>query len=247
MPYGTAAISRTNGYIPNVGPSAFLIPGQFFYANKLNLKGVINLGVNPFIQHGPTDLITIADSNSEKTGATPGNRPTADANDTAIGIDGTYDGFGLRGKTSISQYIGSRFDGTSWLERLTSTSKTFAVPIKASSYAGTGAATFTAGTAAGSSPGTPTCAPSHICDSFSGTLSFTVGISTNTGALLTVTTGATRLNQPSCTGRAYLMASPYTELPVRLTYTNSTIVFNVGTAPTPNKAYELVYAACGGN
>jgi hypothetical protein len=30
-------------------------------------------------------------------------------------------------------------------------------------------------------------------------------------------------------------------------YTPSTIVFNVGTAPSASTAYELVYSGCGGN
>jgi hypothetical protein len=116
-----------------------------------------------------------------------------------------------------------------------------------SSYSGTGTASFAAGAAAGSSPGTPTCTTSHVCDSFTGTISFTVGTATTTGALLTVTTGTTRTNQPSCTGTVYLAASPYTALPTRLTQTTTTIVFNVGTAPTASTAYELVYSGCGGN
>jgi hypothetical protein len=120
---------------------------------------------------------------------------------------------------------------------------TLAGNSKAASFAGTGVATFAAGT----SPGTPVCATSHVCDSVSGTVSFTMGTSTATGILLTVTTSTTRANQPNCRGDAYLAASPYTALPVRLTYTPSTIVFNVGIAPTASAAYELVYSGCGGS
>lgn len=120
-------------------------------------------------------------------------------------------------------------------------------PIQAASYAGKGTATFAAGAAAGTSPGTPTCTTSHICDSMSGTVSFTAGTATTTGIMLTVTTGITRTNQVNCTGQVYLAASPYTALPTRITATTTTIVFNVGTGPTASTAYELVYSGCGGN
>ena len=120
----------------------------------------------------------------------------------------------------------------------------------ASSYSGNGTASFAAGTTAtaGTSPGTPVCTTSHVCDSFSGIMSFTTGTGTSAaGVLLTITLPTTRTNLPNCSGRVYLAASPYTELPSRLTYTTSTIVFNVGTTPAASTAYELVYAGCGGN
>ena len=79
-------------------------------------------------------------------------------------------------------------------------------------------------------------------------MSFTTGTGTSAaGVLLTITLPTTRTNLPNCSGRVYLAASPYTELPSRLTYTTSTIVFNVGTTPAASTAYELVYAGCGGN
>lgn len=119
-------------------------------------------------------------------------------------------------------------------------------PITGTSHAGTGTATFAAGAAAGTSPGTPTCTTSHVCDSHSGTISFTMGTATNTGIALTVTTSVTRTNQPNCVGAMYLVASPFTAIPLRLTETTTTVVFNVGLAPTVSTAYELTYL-CGGN
>ena len=118
-------------------------------------------------------------------------------------------------------------------------------PLVAPSVAGTGTATFTPGVAAGKSPGTPACSTSHICDSIGGTISVITGSATQAGVLLTVTLPA-RQNQPNCYGNAYLVASPYTALPLRLSYTTSTIVFNVGITPEASTAYELVYAGCAG-
>ena len=88
-----------------------------------------------------THLITLGDSNAAKTLATPGHRPTNDANDTWIGLDNpnaNTSGFQLAfgAPVSISNYIGNTGDNTNWLERLTggaSPLKTFKVPITTNS------------------------------------------------------------------------------------------------------------------
>src|SRR5665213_1535097 len=115
------------------------------------------------------------------------------------------------------------------------------------SIAGAGTATFSTGAAAGRGFSTPACSSGHSCDSVSGTVGFTTGTGTSAGLLLTVNLPFTRTKQPNCTGQVYLISAPYTPLPVRLTYTTSTIVFNVGTSPSASTEYELVYSGCGGN
>jgi hypothetical protein len=100
-----------------------------------NLKGRLN-----FLAPSPlqaTHLITLGDSNPDKTLATPGHRPTNDPNDTWIGLDNPNaipSNFQLAfgAPVSISSYIGNVGDGTNWLERLrggTSPLKSFQVPI----------------------------------------------------------------------------------------------------------------------
>jgi len=115
---------------------------------------------------------------------------------------------------------------------------------------GAGAVAFTAGAAAGTAPGTPTCTSGHVCDTITGIISFTMGTSTTTGIVLTITITPTtlRANQGNCDGAMYLVASPYTAIPVRFTETTAptTYVVNVGTAPTASTAYEIAYQ-CGGN
>jgi hypothetical protein len=82
-----------------------------------------------------THVITLADSNPVKTNATPNNRPSWDANDTYIGYDQpayqnvaqTQLSFGA--PVSISNYIGNSGDGVNFLERLTSSLKTFNLPV----------------------------------------------------------------------------------------------------------------------
>jgi hypothetical protein len=96
------------------------------------------------LENGPESIvggekITIVDSNGAKTLATGGFRPTADANDTYIGLDnalaqaGNAAQMAFGAPTSISNYIGSLPNNSSYLERLTSSLKTFTVPITTNS------------------------------------------------------------------------------------------------------------------
>jgi hypothetical protein len=90
-----------------------------------NSKGRLNLG-NPI--SAPNDLITLQDSNSTKTLATAGQRPSNDAGDMAIGVDQSG-GLAERAATSISSYINAQPSGTNYQERLTTAGKTFNVPV----------------------------------------------------------------------------------------------------------------------
>jgi hypothetical protein len=84
---------------------------------------------------GQTDMLTFAYSNPFLTLATPGYRPAASATDTAIGFDSvastpaTAAQMAFRAPVAISEYIGSLFDNSSYKERLTSSAKTFNVPV----------------------------------------------------------------------------------------------------------------------
>jgi hypothetical protein len=94
---------------------------------KTNLKGRLN-----FLSLGtaPGHVITLSDSNAQKTIATAGNRPVNDVNDAYVGLDQgdggvTNVGISFGAPKSISNYIGNSGDGSNWLERLTSSAKTF--------------------------------------------------------------------------------------------------------------------------
>jgi len=97
----------------------------------LNSKGRLNLG-KPI--GAPNDLITLQDSNFAKTMASTGERPTNDPGDMAIGID-VSGGMALRAHNSITNYLGIVPTGTNWLERLTSSLKSFTVPIQTTAVA----------------------------------------------------------------------------------------------------------------
>jgi len=78
-------------------------------------------------------IITLVNSIPTSTLATAGFRPPASVNDTWIGLDvgGAYASAGLAfgAPISISNYIGTKGDNSSYLERLTATAKTFTVPV----------------------------------------------------------------------------------------------------------------------
>jgi hypothetical protein len=100
------------------------------------LKGRQIFEVPPSSSLLGTHVITLSDSNPDKTFSTPGNRPTWDPNDTYIGYDqptyasvlGTQLSFGS--PVAISDYIGNTGDNVHWGERLTATSKVFQVPVQ---------------------------------------------------------------------------------------------------------------------
>jgi hypothetical protein len=96
-----------------------------------NQKGRLN-----FLESGsgPVHIVTLVDSNPNKTFAAQANRASNDANDAYIGCDTKYCSGGTTGLTlgapvSVSNYIGNVGDGKNWKERLTEKQKTFAVPV----------------------------------------------------------------------------------------------------------------------
>ncbi len=102
-------------------------------ANRsLNLKGRLNFTT---LGTAPGHIITLSDSNFQKTIATQNNRPDSDPNDAFIGYDQgngdpTQIGISFGAPRSLSNYIGNAGDGSSWLERLTSTLKEFKTNVK---------------------------------------------------------------------------------------------------------------------
>mgnify|MGYP006951339716 CR=1 FL=1 len=113
-----------------IAPTAFYQQGALLLAVKpnndgnttLNLKGRVNFST---LGSGPGHIITLSDSNFQKTIATQNNRPLNDANDAFIGYDrgdGNPANIGVSfgAPKSLSNYVGNVGDGTNWLERLTS-------------------------------------------------------------------------------------------------------------------------------
>ena len=116
-----------------MAPSSFFEQGAFLLAvkpgadagSRTNLKGRMNFST---LGTGPGHIITLSDSNFQKTIATANNRPTNDANDAFLGYDQADGnpanvGISLGAPKSISSYIGNAGDGKNWLERLTAKSQ----------------------------------------------------------------------------------------------------------------------------
>ncbi len=93
-----------------------------------NSKGRLSFGKQLNSSSIPNDLLTLQDGNFPVTVTTSGQRPPADANDMAIGLDQSG-GMDLRSAISISSYINALPSGTNFLERLTGAGKTFNVPV----------------------------------------------------------------------------------------------------------------------
>jgi hypothetical protein len=118
-------------------PGATLLDSAFPGATETGLKGrlIFEQGQAQSGNVSGTHKVTLVDSNSAKTLATGGMRPTYDANDTWIGLDNAAAtsspnaqlAFGA--PASISHYIGNVGDNTSFLERLTASAKTINVPV----------------------------------------------------------------------------------------------------------------------
>lgn len=104
-------------------------------------------------QIGNHHLITLVDSAPAKTLATNGFRPTWDANDSYIALDSPSGALNTAqvafgAPVALSNYIGSNPDNSNFLERLTSSAKTFKVPVTINSGSTAGFLGVTQGTAA---------------------------------------------------------------------------------------------------
>jgi hypothetical protein len=129
--------SVSNNYPPVVGTVLQL---SSVTGSPGRLKGRLIFEIPSQSSVAGTHVITLSDSNPEKTIATPNNRPSWDAADAYIGYDQvsnvnrakTQLSFGA--PVAISDYINNVGDGVNWLERLTVSLKTFKVPVRAEGY-----------------------------------------------------------------------------------------------------------------
>jgi hypothetical protein len=126
-----------NGYFP----PALLLPNYAAYMPpNSQRKAVLNLGILSSDQGGATDLVTLRDSNYAKTISTANFRPAWDATDTALCTDTQFaSNLCLRAPGSLSAYLGKLADASNWSEQLTTSGKSFAVPVFGIKTANTGA------------------------------------------------------------------------------------------------------------
>jgi hypothetical protein len=115
--------------------ATLLMRNKDSYSEAASIKGRLNfIGTNVTGFHNGS-IITLVDSNPDKTVATSNYRPTMDAEDVWIGSDNAAYAnrknmpLAFGAPVSISNYISALPDGTGWKERLTAKEKTLAVPL----------------------------------------------------------------------------------------------------------------------
>jgi hypothetical protein len=134
-PMTAGMFARLRGITGGTGSatSSFLWPLGLSSTVGNGTKGIFNFGYPGTSGYqpspGPTDVLTIYDSNYAKTMATIGNRPIFDAGDSALCIDGAKYGLCFRDPVSHSWYINHIPDGTNWTGRLTASSLALTVPV----------------------------------------------------------------------------------------------------------------------
>jgi len=118
VPLGPGYVKMPGLANPNGGSGALVLP-----SGVGGSKGQLNMGSGG----GPTDKITLNDSDLAKTYAHVTATPSYDVGDAAVCVDTS--GTCLRDPNAVSQYINSLPDNASWSERLISGLKVFKVPL----------------------------------------------------------------------------------------------------------------------
>jgi hypothetical protein len=145
------------------------------------LKGRTIYQLPPNSTTSGTEIITLVDSNPEKTNATSGNRPPWEPRDTYIAFDQASNAnlpdfqLAFGAPISVSRYVNSVPDGKNWLERLTAADETYKVPVVAPVFE------------------TPTCISlSGDCGSYSGGI---IAIPPGTNSTTIWTTSITQMSK----------------------------------------------------
>jgi hypothetical protein len=154
------AVSNDNAAITGT-----LFQDSAFGGQPGGLKGRIIFEEPALSSVAATHIITLADSNPSKTLASPMHRPSWDAADSYIGYDQPTFEFtnatqvSIGAPVSISLYINNPGDGTNWLERLTSSLKSFQVPVIAPGFQTTSNCSSSVGSCGSAAAGIVAIAP----------------------------------------------------------------------------------------
>jgi len=131
----TGSLGSVSVHLGGFNTATLLMRNQQAYTEGASLKGRLNfIGTNMAGFNGGS-IVTLVDSDPDKTTATSNYRPAMDVTDVWIGSDNkvltsrTAMPLAFGSPVSVSHYINSLPDGTSWKERLTGKEKTLAVPL----------------------------------------------------------------------------------------------------------------------
>jgi len=126
----TSPTSGNNG-VPNQ-PPMILDDGPAAGGGGIpGAKGRLLFEMAPGAEMNYHQVITLFDSNPGKTMSTTGHRPVGDPADVYVGVDADQSMMIGGGQYAINQYVNSIGGGLNWGERLTSSLKTFNVPVQA--------------------------------------------------------------------------------------------------------------------
>ncbi len=131
----TGGLGSVGVQLGGYNTATLLMRSKDGYAEAANLKGRLNFIGTDLTGFHNGSIITLVDSNPDKTVATSNYRPTMDSEDVWIGSDNAAYAnrknvpLAFGAPVSISNYINTLPDGTNWKERLTAKEKTLAVPL----------------------------------------------------------------------------------------------------------------------
>ncbi len=134
--YGGTWVTCLENTLGSTAGATLLLAGASNAPDLFGTKGRLNFEEGLYGEVTGGHKITLVDSNPAKTLSAAGMRPTYDANDTYVGLDnasatGAANAqLALGAPVAISEYIGNVGDNVSFLERLTTSLKTFNVPVK---------------------------------------------------------------------------------------------------------------------
>ncbi len=123
--------TTSNNSVPNQAPLMLTDGGSAGGGGVPGAKGRLIFESTATSEPNFHQIITLYDSNPDKTQATTGHRPVGDPGDMYLGVDPNRNLMIGGGATGITQYINNIGDGTNWGEQLTGALKTFKVPVQA--------------------------------------------------------------------------------------------------------------------
>jgi hypothetical protein len=127
----TGSPTTPNNSVPDQPPLILADGGASGGGGVPGAKGRLIFETTATAELNSHQIITLYDSNPAKTQATTGHRPVGDPGDMYMGIDPNRYLMIGGGTNGITQYVNNIGDGTKWGERLTSSLKTFNVPVQA--------------------------------------------------------------------------------------------------------------------
>jgi hypothetical protein len=241
---GNAATATTTTGNAATATALAATPGQCSsgnYATGIAAAGTANCGAVQYSQLGGT----VTTWNQNTTGTAAGITQAASIHiDNSAGAN--YVCINCDNNTGTSGFVVQNGTGSSPTTafQVTGSGNTTATGFLASKgWFGNYAATFSAGTAAGSSP-TIGCLSGHTCTNIQGTVSIHTGTATTTGTIVTVNFNHTQNNDLDCATDFQLAGTGHLTTYDATSSTSGLVIATDGFTPAASTTYTLTYT-CG--